>query len=107
MSVLDDAKNAVHGPRAADYGHPSVNHGTTAALMRAYLKRRYGEAQFDAVDVCAFNLLQKISRLANTPDHYDSLVDIAGYAENWDMVRRGHQEADAALQSNYVDLVAG
>lgn len=30
-------------------------------------------------DVCIINILQKISRLQETPGHYDSLVDIAAY----------------------------
>lgn len=84
MSILDEAKAAVEGARHKDYGHPSVNHGCTAAMVEAYLRRRYGgSVSFDAIDVCAFNILQKISRLANSPSHHDSLVDIAGYAENW------------------------
>lgn len=86
MSILDEAAAAVHGPRASDYGAPHVNHACTAALMLSYLERKYGAASFDALDVCAFNVLQKISRLANTPDHHDSLVDIAGYAANWEMI---------------------
>lgn len=86
MSILETASKAVHGARGRDYGTPTDNHGCTAALVRRYLERRYGSAQFDALDVCAFNMLQKISRLANTPNHRDSLVDIAGYAENWDMI---------------------
>jgi hypothetical protein len=35
-----------------------------------------------AVDVCNMMVLLKVARLQQTPDnpHYDSLVDIAGYA---------------------------
>lgn len=87
MSVLHEADKAVNGARHKDYGHPRVNHGCTAALMRAFLERRYGgSVAFDALDVCAFNILQKVSRLANTPNHHDSLVDICGYAENWERI---------------------
>lgn len=86
MSILEDAAAAVHGPRNADYGHPLDNHSATAAMVAAYLSRRYGVAlPLDAQDVCAFNILQKVSRLANTPGHRDSLVDIAGYAANIEM----------------------
>lgn len=92
MSILDEAQAAVNGPRQKDYGHPSVNHGCTAALVQAYLQRKYGPAaRFDALDVCAFNICQKLSRLANTPDHHDSLVDIAGYSENWQSIAEGHR----------------
>lgn len=84
MSILKEAQAAVEGARQKDYGHPRENHGCTGALVQAYLQRKYGPAaKFDAVDVCAFNILQKVSRLANTPNHHDSFVDIAGYSENW------------------------
>lgn len=86
MSVLAEAKAAVDGARNRDYGPPNVNHGCTAALVEAYLQRKYGVATFDALDVCAFNILQKISRLAHTPDHHDSLVDICGYSRNWEII---------------------
>lgn len=88
-TILTKAKDAVDGPRNRDYGHPSENHGTTAAMFTAWLQRRYKLnllTELDAIDVCAFNLFQKLSRLANSPDHIDSLVDIAGYARNWEMI---------------------
>lgn len=85
-SVLEEAQELIHGDRNTDYGHPLDNHSATAELVRAYLRRKYGTAEFDADDVCVFNVLQKISRLANTPDHRDSLVDIAGYVGNVEMI---------------------
>jgi len=107
MSVLDEAKAAVEGPRACDYGPPHVNHGCTAVLVRAYLRRKYGETvDFDALDVCAFNILQKLSRLAHTPDHHDSLVDIAGYAANWDMILATRASSDMVAAA-YLDLASG
>ncbi len=86
-TVLEEARRVVDGARGQDYGHPRDNHGCTAALIEAYLWRRYGPgARFDAADVCMANVLQKVSRLANTPGHRDSLVDIAGYARNYEML---------------------
>jgi len=87
MTILDQAKEAVDGDRQRDYGHPAENHGCTAALWWAYLKRRHGvDLPIDAIDVCALNRLQKEARLAHTPDHRDSLVDLAGYARNQEMI---------------------
>ena len=108
MSVLDEAAKAVHGDRGRDYGHPAVNHKCTAAMMRAFLQRRYGpSAEFDALDTCAHNLCQKLSRLANTPDHHDSQVDIAGYIANWEMILEVWAEQAKAIEAEYVDLAGG
>jgi len=97
VSILDTAAEVVHGDRARDYGHPSANHACTAEMVEAYLRRRYGSASFDAQDVCMFNILQKVSRLAHTPGHLDSLADVAGYAANVEMlVPPGPAPADEA-----------
>lgn len=84
MTVLDEAQQAVHGPRQRDYGHPRLNHGCTAALWWAYLQRRMltpGFRGLDARDVCQMNILQKVSRDANLRKR-DNLVDEVGYAYN-------------------------
>lgn len=84
-NILEKAAEAVGGERLANYGTPTLNHGATAQMFSAYMQRKYGERMvtiFDAHDVCVFNICQKLSRLANTPWHEDTLVDIAGYASN-------------------------
>lgn len=102
QSVLDEARRLVHGARSADYGHPLDNHVTTAELFSAYLDRKYGSSacEIDADDVCWFNVLQKCSRDADTPKR-DNLVDVAGYAENLQIVRderARRADADAELE---------
>jgi hypothetical protein len=88
-SVLLEAHNVIHGARSRDYGAALDNHTATADMLSAYLRRKYGIAvSLTAEDVCLFNVLQKVARLANTPDHRDSLVDIAGYAGNVEMVQQ-------------------
>lgn len=86
MDVLQEAQRAVEGARHKAYGTPAENHPCTAEMFRVWRERRGADRPFDAVDVCAFNIIQKLSRLANAPDHRDSLVDIAGYAKNWALV---------------------
>jgi hypothetical protein len=89
QSVLVEAHNVIHGARSRDYGAALDNHTATADMLSAYLRRKYGIAvALTAEDVCLFNVLQKVARLANTPDHRDSLVDIAGYAGNVEMVQQ-------------------
>jgi hypothetical protein len=85
-NILADAEDVTSGARREHYGKPEDNHDCTAQMMIAYLERAYGvTVPLTAVDVCYFNILQKISRLANTY-HRDGLVDIAGYARNVEMI---------------------
>lgn len=84
QELLASAQAIVNGDRQRDYGHPADNHGCTAALWAAYLSRK-GAGPLTMQDVCLLNILQKISRLANTPGHEDSIRDIVGYALNMTM----------------------
>ena len=97
--LLERVAGKVYGDRQNDYGHPSDNHECTAALWRAYLGRRFGmDLDLSVQDVCQLNILQKSSRLANTPDHVDSLEDQAGYAENADRDLRERSLPDAPAE---------
>ena len=71
-SILDEAAEIVDGARQLFYGPPA-----------AYLG-----APVSAADVCALNILQKLSRDRHAAKR-DNLVDVAGYAENMDRIRRG------------------
>ncbi len=105
MTILEEARQAADGPRRDLYGHPADNHGCTADLWRAYLRRRYGVtlAFLDAHDVAMLNALQKVSREANVRSR-DNLVDLAGYAYNAELAseRPGpwEQEADSPPSSS-------
>jgi hypothetical protein len=104
-TICEEAVRLVAGARGSDYGHPLDNHSTTAELFNAYLHRKYGTFVYgllDADDVCWFNILQKCSRDANAPKR-DNLVDVAGYAENIQIVRdererRAEQEQAEACE---------
>ena len=81
--VLNAALEQTLGPRQADYGHPAVNLGVrTAALFSAYVQGMADPHEWTTVDVCNMMILLKVARLQERPDepHFDSLVDIAGYA---------------------------
>ena len=76
--ILSTAEKLINGDRAKAYGHPKENFGRIAALWNAQLGKKLSEP-LTAEDV-AYALVQlKMSRLANTPGHEDSLVDVAGY----------------------------
>lgn len=80
--MLTDAASAITD-RQAKYGPPNKNFANIAALWQAHLRGRYGELAtltIDAADVAVMSALIKVARLAETPDHEDSWVDLAGYA---------------------------
>ena len=84
-ALLDEAKRIVTGARRAAYGNPEDNFACIAALWNTYLHRRFphandGFVEVTAADVASMMILLKTARLAETPDHKDSVVDIAGYA---------------------------
>jgi hypothetical protein len=80
-SVLSEADALVHGDRGADYGHPSIDFGRTAAMWSALFGHEVTPRQVPLAMIAV-----KLSRLAQSPGHRDSVVDIAGYAETWGMV---------------------
>ncbi len=79
-TILDTAKRVTAQDRGLDYGHPSINHKRTANFWSIYLGK-----EITPEDVCMMNILQKISRGMNTLTE-DTLVDIAGYARNIEMI---------------------
>jgi hypothetical protein len=83
MSILDEAKEIIYGDREKTYGHPSKNLECIAGMWEHYLHNR-GLLNVDGnglqhTDVACMMALLKISRLANAPDHHDSIVDGAAY----------------------------
>lgn len=89
MNILAEADMLTSGDRNKSYGSPLDNHGCTAAMWSAYLSRRHGVSlTLSPEDVCFLNVLQKCSRAANSADvKRDTIVDIAGYARNAEMVQ--------------------
>jgi hypothetical protein len=86
-NVLEKANLLVHGDRQKDYGHPMTDFSRTAKLWSAILG---GEVTAEKVALCMMAV--KISRLCQTPDHMDSVVDIAGYAGTYEMVIEKRKE---------------
>lgn len=89
--LLREAIEITAGPRAQAYGPPSKNLVRTARLMSAYLSDL--DRDLTPSDVAALMTLVKLSRLHQSPDHYDSLLDIAGYCSAaWDAVQTGETD---------------
>lgn len=70
--------------RGRTYGGPYKNLKQTAELWSAYLG-----FPVLAHQVAACQILVKLSRLTETPDHNDSVVDIAGYAHCYEDCIKG------------------
>ena len=83
QKIVDIAKGLVYGDRGEAYGHPAEDYARVALIWSGIL----------GVDITPVQAIQcmvgiKLSRLSNTPDHRDSWVDIAGYAECGDRINR-------------------
>jgi hypothetical protein len=66
--------------REAIYGPPSVNLDCIARHWQAYLDNR-NPGPLTLQDVCNMMCLAKISRMARTPEHADSVKDIKAYRQ--------------------------
>ena len=79
--LLKEAINITTSDRNAAYGNPEDNFANIAAYWSSYLTQ---STKVDIVispqDVAHMMILMKVARLATNPTHYDSLLDIAGYA---------------------------
>lgn len=75
-SILLEAEAIVNGPRAADYGDAAENWANAARIASAITG-----LNLEAVDLVLIMMAVKLARLRTTPNHHDSIVDMAGYAE--------------------------
>lgn len=89
ISALAEAHKIVHGDREQTYGDAGKNFRTIAAYWNTHLLAAKSiEARLTEEDVCGMMILLKQARLANSPGHRDSLVDIAGYTELNDIIQQ-------------------
>lgn len=87
-SILEEAQEIVHGARQGVYGHPRDDFAKIASLWNGWYDAKFPTGQpgvykspFNPEDVASLMILLKMARLMNTPNHRDSMVDMAGYAE--------------------------
>jgi hypothetical protein len=75
MSILTKAEELINGERAKDYGSTLDNFGRIARMWSPILGVEVTPEQHV---LCM--LAVKMARLCHSPEHMDSIVDIAGYA---------------------------
>ena len=84
--MLQRSAEVIGQDRETQYGEGSTaaNFHTIALLWDAYLARRRadGYLTLNVGDVAVMMILLKTARLAGSPGHEDSWIDIAGYAAN-------------------------
>lgn len=79
--LLQRANELIGGDRQQDYGDKLQNFAQIAMIWQGILatKLQPGEA-ITAEDVALCMIGVKMARLAKSPDHEDSILDVAGYA---------------------------
>lgn len=70
-----------NGLRQQNYGHPNQDFQRTAGMWTAFLSHKLKPGEVITMEEMALMMGQlKMSRLASTPGHRDSIVDLIGYA---------------------------
>ncbi len=77
--IFSRARALIHGQRQADYGDKLDNFSQIAAFWNAQLARKLS-AQITPAEVGQMMIGLKLARLSKSPTHYDTLLDVAGYA---------------------------
>lgn len=77
--LFSRARTAIHGQRQSDYGDKLENFSQIAAIWNGILARKLN-VPINPVDVGLLMIGMKAARLSLSPTHYDSLLDVAGYA---------------------------
>jgi hypothetical protein len=89
LETYDAAVQVVTDDRGAAYGHPGVDFERAALLKSGVEACPHPAIQHALEMICV-----KMARLCHTPDHLDSVIDIAGYARTIAMII--DKEFDAA-----------
>lgn len=80
-TMLQKAELTIQGDRQRDYGDKLQNFSQIAMLWQGTLATKLQpDAAITPEDVALCMIQVKIARLAKSPDHEDSLLDVAGYA---------------------------
>lgn len=85
--MLHRAEELINGARQQDYGDKLRNFAQIAAYWNAHLMYKLAPGQsITAEDVALCMIGVKAARLAKSPTHADSVIDIAGYIGCYDKI---------------------
>jgi len=86
--MLQRANELIGSDRQRDYGNKLQNFSQIAMLWQGTLAPKLQAAEKITPEEVALCMMQvKIARLSKSPDHADSILDIAGYAGCYDAVQ--------------------
>lgn len=84
-TILEHADLLIHGARESEYGSKLTNFTQIAMLFQGTIGHKLQPgARITPEDVALLMIQVKVARLAKSPDHTDSVADIAGYAGCYD-----------------------
>ena len=95
MPMLYKAEELINGERQNEYGDKLLNFSQIAALWTAHLMFKLAPDQtISAEDVALMMINVKQARLSKSPNHSDSILDIAGYAGCYDKIQEERTAAE-------------
>ena len=88
IPMLHKAEDLINGQRQQDYGDKLQNFSQIAMLWQGVLGAKLKVTSAITPEDVALCMMQvKIARLAKSPDHADSVLDVAGYAGCYDKLQ--------------------
>lgn len=88
-SMLQQAEATINGPRQNDYGDKLTNFSQISMMVQGLLAHKLlPDSRITPEDITLIMIIVKMARLAKSPDHYDSILDIAGYAGCYDHIQK-------------------
>lgn len=97
-SLLQRADDLINGHRQQDYGDKLQNFSQIAMMIQGVLAHKLlPSSAISPEDVAAIMICVKLSRVAKSPDHTDSWLDIAGYAGCVDILQQERATGAALL----------
>lgn len=87
-NILEEAQKLTSEDRQKVYGHPADDFAKVVTMGQPVL-----DSNIDPRLKHALYMVQvKVARLLNTPDHLDSIVDLAGYANTYHLILKRIEE---------------